>query len=500
MTFPSREGKPIRKLEFSVPDINRLKEKAPASAFYSPEAYGLRPVGRLKAKRCTDISGSCFGLGFEMLDRWAFDPERAYPHLAESGVKWARVQTGWNRCETTKGVLDFAWLDAVVDNLLAIGIQPWFSVSYGNLLYTPDATWEGVGGVPLYYGREALAAWKRFVKETAAHFKGRVLHWEVWNEPNTGGYWPYEVDTRPEDYTELVRITSTEIRSEIPEAVIIGGATSRVDMDFTVRACEAGLLKWIDRFSCHPYGQVPEQTIDEMQCLQHVLNDLAGKHVGLWQGECGFLSRRGVFTSKTYRTNEYIQAKFLLRRLLTDFSLGCEVAQFFHACDSHDRRRSKEPEFLSVGPLGVLDVLNDYRPKMSFGALQCLCTLFDEGTTPRPGTMLEVAAGGLRDNIRATGSVRRVFQRRGVPMYTYYYPEHPCFDNDVENVFVVFWTPEPPGDMVLIDPVFNRVYAVPVTDACYKRSRWVLEPMPMMDYPLVLTSRSAVVDILEMTA
>ena len=37
------------------------------------------------------------------------DPERAYPHLAELGVKWAFCQNGWFRTEPRKGIDDFKW-------------------------------------------------------------------------------------------------------------------------------------------------------------------------------------------------------------------------------------------------------------------------------------------------------------------------------------------------------------------------------------------------------
>jgi hypothetical protein len=55
------------------------------------------------------------GIGFETLDRKFFDPKPTYEPLEKLGIKWARVQTGWSRCETTKGKYDFAWLDEIVD-------------------------------------------------------------------------------------------------------------------------------------------------------------------------------------------------------------------------------------------------------------------------------------------------------------------------------------------------------------------------------------------------
>ena len=64
------------------------------------------------------------GLGMEKLDRDAFDPEKVYDKVAALGVKWIRIQSGWQKTEKEEGVYDFAWLDSQVDNLLSRGLPP----------------------------------------------------------------------------------------------------------------------------------------------------------------------------------------------------------------------------------------------------------------------------------------------------------------------------------------------------------------------------------------
>lgn len=92
-------------------------------------------VGRVTPKKSVDIKKSKLGIGFEKLDRNVFDPEKAYDKLALVGVKWVRIQSGWQRTEREKGVYDFAWLDSVVDNLIERGMKPWICLCYGNELY-----------------------------------------------------------------------------------------------------------------------------------------------------------------------------------------------------------------------------------------------------------------------------------------------------------------------------------------------------------------------------
>ncbi len=96
--------------------------------------YRLTKISKIAPKASKDIKKSIIGLGFEKLDRDVFDPEKSYDFVAKSGVKWARLQSGWQRTEKEKGVYDFEWLDIIVDKMLEIGVEPWLCLCYGNSL------------------------------------------------------------------------------------------------------------------------------------------------------------------------------------------------------------------------------------------------------------------------------------------------------------------------------------------------------------------------------
>ena len=59
----------------------------------------MKKIGRLKTYTSKEIENSYVSIGFECLDRDLFNPEKCYDLLAESGVKYARCQTGWAKCE-----------------------------------------------------------------------------------------------------------------------------------------------------------------------------------------------------------------------------------------------------------------------------------------------------------------------------------------------------------------------------------------------------------------
>ena len=143
----------------------------------------LREITRITHKNSNEIAESRLGLGMEKLDRDAFDPEKVYDKVAALGVKWIRIQSGWQKTEKEKGIYDFAWLDEQVDNLLKRGLKPWLCLCYGNTLYDELAKeYFGSVGCPPIRTEEAYTAWEKYVYETAKHFSGRIEYYEVWNE------------------------------------------------------------------------------------------------------------------------------------------------------------------------------------------------------------------------------------------------------------------------------------------------------------------------------
>ena len=63
----------------------------------------MKIIGKLKTYKSSEITKSRVSIGFECMDRGLINPDKCYEPLAESGIKYARVQTGWAICEKEKG-------------------------------------------------------------------------------------------------------------------------------------------------------------------------------------------------------------------------------------------------------------------------------------------------------------------------------------------------------------------------------------------------------------
>lgn len=446
-------------------------------------------VTRLRTRTSKEIGASRLSVGFETLDREMFDPERTYPYLGKLGVKWARCQTGWARTETEKGRYDFRWLDRVVDSLLASGIQPWFNLGYGNTLYTPGAPHpSAVGWVPLN-SAEARQAWVQYVETIGRRYAGRVKHWEIWNEPNIPSFWQPDKPA-PERYVELVRLTAPVLRRVVPGCVLIGGALAGFPaLEYLEACCEAGLLEFVDKVSYHPYRPIPEENYEaDVKAFRGTIERYR-KGVGIWQGENGAPSTNdSIGALGQYEWDETRQAKWLLRRVLSDLALDVELTSYFHAVDLANYVRHTGP----TGRINTKGLLRapEYTPKLAYYAYRNVCALFDAETGIESGLLIRVEqlTAGLEPL-----AVRTATWRRGrSPVYAWWYPA------DLQKGFVsgrcrlVVWMPKQIelSQLVLVDLLHGELM-VP-QKMVRTGQRIVLENAPVRDYPLVLTDRAVV--------
>jgi len=481
----------------------------PLHLFESGSTLGTPRKLRMRSSR--EIQASPINIGYECLDRDMWDREKAFPQLAETGVKWARVQTGWGRCELADGVFSFAWLDEIVDELIGIGVQPWFNVTYGNRLHTAAPAPDAVGWAPVY-SESAARAWRRFVRELTKHFRDRVRHYEVWNEPDIRVFWK-GVPPDPLKYAELVAITAEEIRRLHPDAVIIGGALSRgVDqhsLEFLERALGAGMGRHVDVISYHCYRPRPEglrarETLALRAMLaRHRLNPR------IWQGEGGCPSEMSKAEAMAgIPWTEEKQAKWLLRQMIVDLDQEVELTSHFHLSDFHN--------YFNDGPgnrnayFGLLR-LKGHTRKPSYFAFQSLCNLFDSDTRIDRELQCRLDV----DETTSTGAAPKdwmltqvvPFVRRGQPLLAFWYPAELNPERYGQLPFqagrVTITLTRKPGmelkDPVLIDLVNQQAYCVtaktlpfPYAPATDSGQQFVFEDLPLLDHPLLLTDASAV--------
>ncbi len=473
----------------------------------------LTLLGRLPSMDSRRVKKSLMGVGFETMDRDTFEPSNVIPLLGRTGVKYARCQTGWIKCEKERGFYDFKWLDDIADGLIENGIEPWFSLSFGNPLYTPNdkfkEAWETysdksdipgwargyVGEVPMYHGKEAMDAFLRYVRETAAHFKGRVKVYEVWDEPewfwcrNSENMTNTLGDTKAaEDYTEFCRLTSEAVHAVDPDARI-ASVTAGSGTRYIRELGRAGIGRYVDIHCFHYYGPELENSLHEKIEHLRACLEVPGRKLEIWQGESGRASGKCVHVTIP---SEYNQAKFLTRRFFSDAAEDLEVSSIFTASDFKKYYPDGSDQY--YGMIGVREI----KPKLAFRVMQGLGGVFDGLTTDR-GILVRFNSGndtGRIDETRTYQSKTACFRSGNVPVFTIWQPAHVDLPHPVTEgaLFLLPRADDVFGAPVVIDPIRRAVYSLNCagwgerTDL--KTDGMTAYRFPVCDYPLIITDLS----------
>lgn len=271
-----------------------------------------------------------------------------------AGVKWSREEFSWGRIEPRRGEYDFSYYDVVVDTARRHGISV-----YGMLAY-----WTGWTDAYTERGIDDYVTWARAV---VRHFKDRVKHWEIYNEPNIF-FWngPKEL------YPVLMKRAYAAIKEEDPEATVLAISTAGIDKGFIQRCLDAGAP--FDVLTVHPYRQwLNEETF--MRELAEVSEQVSGRPV--WITEMGW-------SSQVRNVSEREQAELLARCYLASVASG--------ACGNvswYDFRNDGNNAFYNEENFGVLYA--DQSPKPAYRALSTVCHGLGSGEPRR----VECSAEGV---------------------------------------------------------------------------------------------------------
>ncbi len=347
----------------------------------------LKKIGKITAKSSLQVKNSKIGIGFEKLDRDLFDPEKAYDKVAQLGVKWVRIQSGWAKTEREKGKYDFVWLDKIVDNLIKRGLKPWICLCYGNGIYDENAAKIfGSVGVPPIFTAEQKEAWRNYVKALVTRYKDKVTHYEVWNEPDGDWCWKHGVNAR--ELGLFTADTGKAIHEVFPQAEVIGLVQCLPDVQYIEEAFDGtGMAENINAVSFHEYN-VFENYVPERVSALRAVTSVFKKDLKIIQGESGSQSRadgRGALHDKLW--SEKAQVKQLTRHTLTDLMCGVEFTSYFSCMDMVEALNGSvdnKSSYLDYGYFGVLRAdfdengiaIGTYSQKPAYYALQTLCSVF----------------------------------------------------------------------------------------------------------------------------
>jgi polysaccharide biosynthesis protein PslG len=216
------------------------------------------------------------------------------------GVGIIRTDLAWGDIQPT-GPDKYKWdrFDRVADAARSRGLA-----LLPILAYTP--AWARPAGCDDDKCAPANArSFANFAAAAVRRYASDAVAWEIWNEPNTSGFWAPAAD--PAAYTNLLQETGKAIHRDDPSAVILLGGLAAVDtdgtdishMDFLAQVCMLGGNKVINGVAYHPYtypytasesksGPSPWSQIDNgPDSLRGVLMKYGTPNLPIWLTEYG---------------------------------------------------------------------------------------------------------------------------------------------------------------------------------------------------------------------
>ena len=281
---------------------------------------------------------------------------RALDLAQAAGFTAVRMDLGWSGIERSKGVYDFAAFDALVASLSSRGMRLHLILDYFNNLY-PGADSPDFAAV-------TVPAFAALVQATAAHFGGKGLTYEVWNEPNGTGFWPPAPDAG--QYAVLCAATVAAIHRGDAAARVSTGGLAGFDFPFLRGYLAAGGGAGADAVGVHPYRQGGgESAVDELMLMRTIVANALPAAPPVWDTEWGYSSTwYGDGHSAAARG---VQAQRVARELLSAWALGFPLVVYYDLRDDGADATDAEHNF------GL--VQNDYTDKPAVVAVRTLTTL-----------------------------------------------------------------------------------------------------------------------------
>ena len=462
----------------------------------------MKYIGKIKTYPSKELKNSFVGIGFECVDRDLIRPEMCYDALKDSGIRYARCQTGWAKCEKQKGVYDFTWLDDMVDNLLKIGIQPWFNVGFGNPIYMKDApNPTAVGCVPTLYDEETLEAWLKFVSVIAERYKGKVKDYEIWNEPNNPHFF-YPKTSDGKLYADLVKITGSKIKSVNPNARIGGCIDSGKGMNFfkfVEKFVQNITDKDMDFMSVHPYTRDTEDLNDNNRYnyVRKLFNQNGLEKVIFRQGEAGYpyyfpeCFRSHTLIPPSGKASDRQQCTMMIRRYFKDKERDMELSSWFHLSDLNEKPYQMLRLIQPDPPrYGILEG-KTYNKRPSYYVIQRLATFFED---VKPADYYVSLRTNVLD-LELKPKVAHTFKKNGYPIYAFFISEYVGFENDYTGCKLMLEASKHDVEKEIENPVIVDLMTGEVfepEEIRYDEMMLRLPDIKITDYPMVVCDKSII--------
>jgi polysaccharide biosynthesis protein PslG len=270
-------------------------------------------------------------------------------HIRDAGFTWVRTDLMWAGVERKKGNFDFKSFDTFVRELQNHHLKAIVILDYGNPLYANAGDTSPY--LSLVHTQEFRRAYATFCAAAVAHYSGLGFIWEQWNEPNNKHAWAPTPDS--DNYVALMKAAAIEIRKKCPDEVLMGPASSQVDLPFIEACLQGGMLEYWSAISVHPYraGEPEKAAKDYAELRAQIARYLPpNRSVPIVCGEWGY-------STAWKRIDDLTQADYLARMFQLSRQENIPLTIWYDWRDDGDNPKEQEHRFglIRRSPTGAFD-------------------------------------------------------------------------------------------------------------------------------------------------
>ncbi len=344
-------------------------------------------------------NNSFFGMNLYItgLERGKEEKNQLLDAAQDLGVKWSREEISWANLEPDKpGVYNWAAIDPWINQLVARGIK-----IVGTIQTTPY--W--ASGVPksatdwYWYTPSDPNDFISFAAAAAAHYRGKIDTWEIWNEPDVDITFKCNGCNKPLVYAQMLGGSYKAIKRINPNATVLIGGLSIHDynnggMAFLdkVVAASGGKLNF-DVLSIHPYmPDRPPESTDPRTIVQNFpyrldmsykwLQAHGAPNKEIWITEDGY----STCVCGTLGVSEDEQARRLVR--LNVIAMGAPNVTRFDYFQLKDKFNAGPTDLW--GNMAIMR--NDMSPKPAYAAYRYLTRQLEGATFQKQGPLMRSVA------------------------------------------------------------------------------------------------------------
>jgi hypothetical protein len=183
-----------------------------------------------------------------------------YPEAAKLGFGYVKLFIGWDGIEPQQGVFssggypDSAVAAALSNNLKIVGLifdtPGWAN---GTGVYNPNDPPPSA---------DHVADFGVFMATLAAHYKGQIFAYEIWNEPNVSDTWGGQ-NPDPTRFVAMLQAAYPLVKGADPNALVVSGGLANTgagnggsalgDLVYLQDMLQDGALGNVDAIGIHPY-------------------------------------------------------------------------------------------------------------------------------------------------------------------------------------------------------------------------------------------------------